>query len=90
MSDELIAAVPDTAVNVAEIFAFDSKLTVPAFSAPNEYVPEFDPTYKFDPMTTRAIIADYAHNRRVMIQGYHGTRKSTHIGMAATAALSRD
>jgi cobaltochelatase CobS len=56
---------------------------VPAFSQSNEYVPELDPTYKFDPQTTRAILAGFAHNRRVMIQGYHGTGKSTHIEQVA-------
>ena len=83
MSDTLIAAVPDTTVNVAETFGFESTLMAPAFSTPNEYVPEFDPTYKFDPMTTRAILAGFTHNRRVMIQGYHGTGKSTHIEQVA-------
>ena len=83
MSDTLIAATPDTTVNVAETFGFESTLTAPAFSTPNEYVPDFDPTYKFDPMTTRAILAGFTHNRRVMIQGYHGTGKSTHIEQVA-------
>ena len=83
MSDTLIAAVPDITVNVAQTFGFESTLMTPAFSTPNEYVPEFDPTYKFDPMTTRAILAGFTHNRRVMIQGYHGTGKSTHIEQVA-------
>jgi cobaltochelatase CobS len=83
LPDTLIAALPDTTVSVAETFGFDSKLTAPAFTTPNAYVPEFDPTYKFDPMTTRAILAGFTHNRRVMIQGYHGTGKSTHIEQVA-------
>ena len=83
MTDNLIAAVPDTTVSVADVFGFPSQLKVPAFSQSNEYVPEFDPTYKFDPQTTRAILAGFAHNRRVMIQGYHGTGKSTHIEQVA-------
>lgn len=83
MSDTLIAAVPDTSVDVAETFGFESRLRAPAFSTPDDYVPEFDPTYKFDPMTTRAILAGFTHNRRVMIQGYHGTGKSTHIEQVA-------
>ena len=83
MSDTLIAAVPDITVNVAQTFGFESTLMTPAFSTPNDTVPEFDPTYKFDPMTTRAILAGFTHNRRVMIQGYHGTGKSTHIEQVA-------
>jgi cobaltochelatase CobS len=83
MTDTLIAALPDTTVSVEDVFGFTSKLTVPAFSQSNEYVPETDPTYKFDPQTTRAILAGFAHNRRVMIQGYHGTGKSTHIEQVA-------
>ncbi|MEM7073375.1 MAG: AAA family ATPase, partial [Pseudomonadota bacterium] len=59
---------------------FDS---VPAFEAPGEHVPDLDPTYRFDPDTTLAILAGFAGNRRVMIQGYHGTGKSTHIEQVA-------
>ncbi|MCE2892165.1 MAG: cobaltochelatase subunit CobS [Hyphomonadaceae bacterium] len=83
MTDTLTAALPDTTVSVENVFGFASQLTVPAFSQSNEYVPELDPTYKFDPQTTRAILAGFAHNRRVMIQGYHGTGKSTHIEQVA-------
>lgn len=83
MTDTLITALPDTTVSVEDVFGFASKLTVPAFSQSNEYVPELDPTYKFDPQTTRAILAGFAHNRRVMVQGYHGTGKSTHIEQVA-------
>ena len=75
--------IPDTKVNVKKVFGFDSKMTVPAFSTPDEHVPELDPSYRFDPDTTRAILAGFAHNRRVMIQGYHGTGKSTHIEQVA-------
>ncbi len=74
---------PDTEVSVADTFGFDSKDKVPAFSTPNEYVPDMDPAYKFDPLTTRAILAGFSHNRRVMVQGYHGTGKSTHIEQVA-------
>ncbi|MEQ9447198.1 MAG: cobaltochelatase subunit CobS [Rhodospirillaceae bacterium] len=77
------SGIPDTTVNVKKIFGFNSKMTVPAFSTPDEHVPELDPTYRFDPDTTRAILAGFAHNRRVMIQGYHGTGKSTHIEQVA-------
>ncbi|MCA3697516.1 cobaltochelatase subunit CobS [Aquidulcibacter sp.] len=83
MTDTLTAALPDTTVSVEDVFGFASQLKVPAFSQSNEYVPELDPTYKFDPQTTRAILAGFAHNRRVMIQGYHGTGKSTHIEQVA-------
>ncbi len=83
MTEMLIPALPDTNVSVQDTFGFDSKLKAPAFSQPNEYVPELDATYKFDPQTTRAILAGFANNRRVMIQGYHGTGKSTHIEQVA-------
>jgi cobaltochelatase CobS len=58
-------------------------MRVPAFKARSEYVPEVDPGYCFDPDTTLAILAGFAHNRRVMVQGYHGTGKSTHIEQVA-------
>lgn len=74
---------PDTEVNVGKTFGFDSSLKVPAFSKPCEYVPELDADYLFDPQTTRALLAGFAHNRRVMVQGYHGTGKSTHIEQIA-------
>ncbi|KAA2214539.1 cobaltochelatase subunit CobS [Teichococcus oryzae] len=74
---------PDTTVKAREVFGIDSDLEVPAFSVTTEHVPEADPTYKFDPDTTRAILAGFAFNRRVMVQGYHGTGKSTHIEQVA-------
>lgn len=74
---------PDTQVSVAETFGFESADQVAAFSAANEFVPELDAAYKFDPLTTRAILAGFSHNRRVMVQGYHGTGKSTHIEQVA-------
>ncbi len=74
---------PDTTVSVREKFGFDSDMKVPAFSRGNEYVPDFDETYVFDRETTLAILAGFAFNRRVMIQGYHGTGKSTHIEQVA-------
>jgi len=78
------AFMPDTTVNVKNVFGFDAKMKVPAFSRPNEYVPEHDPAYRFDRETTLAILAGFAFNRRVMIQGYHGTGKSTHIEQVAS------
>jgi cobaltochelatase CobS len=70
---------PDIEVSVRQTFGLDCDLQVPAFSQSSDYVPEIDETYRFDRDTTLAILAGFAHNRRVMIQGYHGTGKSTHI-----------
>ncbi len=74
---------PDTTVSVREIFGFETNLEVPAFAERNEYVPDFDADYLFDENTTLALLAGFAHNRRVMVQGYHGTGKSTHIEQVA-------
>ncbi|MGB0843397.1 MAG: cobaltochelatase subunit CobS [Alphaproteobacteria bacterium] len=74
-----INSVPDIQVSVRDLFGIDSDLMVPAFSEPTDQVPDIDETYKFDPDTTLAILAGFANNRRVMVQGYHGTGKSTHI-----------
>ncbi|MFN4240417.1 MAG: cobaltochelatase subunit CobS [Erythrobacter cryptus] len=74
---------PDTTVNVREVFGIDVDWQVPAFSVKDEHVPEIDSAYVFDPDTTLAILAGFAHNRRVMVQGYHGTGKSTHIEQVA-------
>ena len=75
---------PDTQVSVRETFGIDTDMIVPAFSEGSEHVPDLDDTYHFDPQTTLAILAGFAHNRRVMIQGYHGTGKSTHIEQVAS------
>lgn len=77
------SGIPDTEVNVKDVFGLDTSMTVPAFSERVEHVPDLDPTYRFDPDTTLAILAGFGHNRRVMIQGYHGTGKSTHIEQVA-------
>jgi len=74
---------PDRELSVRETFGIDSDLKVPAFSKADERVPELDETYVFDPDTTLAILAGFAFNRRVMVQGYHGTGKSTHIEQVA-------
>jgi cobaltochelatase CobS len=74
---------PDTQVSVREVFGLDTDLVVPAFSVRTEHVPEVDQSYRFDRDTTLAILAGFAFNRRVMIQGYHGTGKSTHIEQVA-------
>ncbi len=70
---------PDREVSVRDVFGIDSDLMVPAYSEPTDHVPSVDENYLFDKNTTLAILAGYAHNRRVMVTGYHGTGKSTHI-----------
>ena len=72
-------AKPTEDISVREVFGIDTDMKVKGFAEPMDRVPAIDPTYKFDPDTTLAILAGYAYNRRVMIQGYHGTGKSTHI-----------
>lgn len=74
---------PDTTLGVHDTFGIESHMVVPAYSTPSEYVPERDPAYRFDPETTLAILAGFTHNRRVMLQGYHGTGKSSHIEQVA-------
>jgi cobaltochelatase CobS len=74
---------PDRVVSSGEVFGLDCGFELPAFSERTEHVPEIDETYKFDRETTIAILAGFALNRRVMIQGYHGTGKSTHIEQVA-------
>ncbi|MBP9035033.1 MAG: cobaltochelatase subunit CobS [Pseudomonadales bacterium] len=74
---------PDCEVSVRERFGIDTDWCVPAFSTPTEHVPALDPVYRFDPDTTLAILAGFAHNRRVMVQGFHGTGKTTHIEQVA-------
>ncbi len=83
-SDADVLDKPDIEVSVAQLFGIESDLKVPAFSEPNDYVPDRDDDYRFDRETTLAILAGFAHNRRVMVQGYHGTGKSTHIEQVAS------
>ena len=85
MTDETlnVASVPDTTIDVAKVFGIATKMKVPAFSKTSEHVPDRDDAYRFDRDTTLAILAGFAFNRRVMIQGYHGTGKSTHIEQVA-------
>ena len=75
--------IPDTKVKAADVFGLDLDMEVPAFSVPSEHVPERDDSYRFNRETTLAILAGFSHNRRCMIQGYHGTGKSTHIEQVA-------
>ena len=79
-----INAKPTQDISVREVFGIDTDMVVKGFPERTERVPEFDTTYKFDPDTTLAILAGFNHNRRVMIQGYHGTGKSTHIEQVAS------
>jgi len=81
-SDDLIALRPDIEIPARD-FGVNSDMSVPAFSRHSEYVPDRDDSYRFDPDTTLAILAGFRHNRRVMVQGYHGTGKSTHVEQVA-------
>jgi len=74
---------PDTTVSARKVFDVDFDMEVPAFSKPCEYTPAVDEAYIFDDRTTQAICAGFAYDRRVMVQGYHGTGKSTHIEQVA-------
>ena len=76
-------ALPDITISVRQVFGLDSDMQVPSFSQRTEHVPDVDESYRFDHDTTMAILAGFAYNRRVMIQGYHGTGKSTHIEQVA-------
>ncbi|MCI0430573.1 MAG: cobaltochelatase subunit CobS [Rhodospirillales bacterium] len=86
-SEPLITAklpeTPDISISVRQTFGIDSEMQVPAFSQAREHVADLDEAYHFDHDTTLAILAGFAYNRRVMIQGYHGTGKSTHIEQVA-------
>src|SRR5580698_10515994 len=83
LEDKLFTLAPDRIVTVRQAFGVDSDMKVPAFSSRDEHVPEVDLAYRFDPQTTLAICAGFAYDRRVMVQGYHGTGKSTHIEQIA-------
>ena len=80
---ETVMSAPDRMAKIRDLFGIDSDMEVPAFSEADERVPDLDPAYVFDPDTTLAICAGFAKNRRVMVQGYHGTGKSTHIEQVA-------
>src|SRR3569833_1411017 len=75
---------PDMKVSVRQVFGIDSDLEVPAYSEVDPHVPDVDPDYRFDRATTLAILAGFAKNRRVMVTGFHGTGKSTHIEQVAS------
>ena len=81
--NENINTIPDIKISVKQTFGIDANLEVDAFSKKNEYVPEIDKNYKFDKDTTLAILSGFSFNKRVLVQGYHGTGKSTHIEQVA-------
>ena len=83
MSTEQFIAKPDIKISVKQTFGIESEMEIKAFSKKNEYVPKIDSDYKFDKDTTLAILAGFSFNKRVLIQGYHGTGKSTHIDQVA-------
>jgi len=83
MAQTYDAPLPDIRVSVREVFGIDTDIDVPAYSRADEHVPDLDPDYLFDRATTLAILAGFSHNRRVMVSGYHGTGKSTHIEQVA-------
>ena len=83
ITDDAFPEQPDRTVSAKDMFGVDVDFDVPAFAAPNAYVPPVDEAYRFDPQTTLSILAGFARNRRVMVQGYHGTGKSTHIEQVA-------
>ena len=66
---------PDAIISVREVFGIDTDLQCPGFRERTDYVPALDPAYRFDPDTTLAVIAGFMHNRRVLVQGFHGTGK---------------
>ncbi len=78
-----VPGLPDIKLNVRQVFGIDSDMEVPAYSQSSDHVPDFDADYLFNRDVTLAILAGFKHNRRVMIQGYHGTGKSTHIEQVA-------
>ena len=83
MNNKSDNGIPNLEIDVRKTFDIDVDMKVMGFKEPNEYVPSLDESYKFDKNTTLAILAGFSHNRRVMIQGYHGSGKSTHIEQVA-------
>jgi cobaltochelatase CobS len=80
---EAVPGLPDMKVSVRQTFGIDTDMEAPAYAEADEHVPDLDPDYLFDRDTKLAILAGFAKNRRVMITGYHGTGKSTHIEQVA-------
>jgi cobaltochelatase CobS len=82
-TSETASGLPDMKISVRQVFGIDTDMEVPAYSQAEEHVPDLDPDYIFDRETTMAILAGFSRNRRVMITGYHGTGKSTHVEQVA-------
>lgn len=80
---ETLPQTPDSLKSARDLFGLDLDIEVPVWSKRTSYVPEIDSTYRFDKDTTRAILAGFMHNRRVLVQGFHGTGKSSHIDQVA-------
>jgi cobaltochelatase CobS len=83
MTEQEFADTPTKKLTTKSLFGFASTLAPMGYEKPNDYTPERDDNYRFDPATTKAILAGFMHNRRVLVQGYHGTGKSTHIEQVA-------
>src|SRR5437870_5378128 len=82
-SNQKFSSIPDASYSARELFGIDSDWTVPGYEKDHPAVPSIDKTYQFDPDATLAILAGFACEARVMVQGYHGTGKSTHIEQIA-------
>src|SRR5262249_29872029 len=83
MTAEVQAGLPDMKVSIRQVFGIDSDMEVPAYSEADEHVPDIDSDYRFGRATTLAILAGFARTRRVIVTGYHGTGKSTHVEQVA-------
>src|SRR5262245_57870049 len=83
VATEEVVGLPDMKVSIRQVFGIDSDMEVQAYSEAVPHVPDVDPDYRCDRATTLAILAGFAHNRRVIISGYHGTGKSTHVEQVA-------
>lgn len=80
---ELTSLRPTLMLSVRDVFGIDTDLKVPAFAERDEHVPDVDANYRFNPAVTLALLAGFSRDRRVMVQGLHGTGKSTHIEQVA-------
>lgn len=78
-----LPALPETEISVRDTFGVDTEMIVPAFAERSEHVPNVDAAYRFDPATTMAILSGFVGNRRVLVQGPHGTGKTSHIEQVA-------
>ncbi len=83
MSTAIEQLKPELMLSVREVFGIDSELRVPAFTEREDHVPDIDTAYRFNPDVTLALLAGFTRNRRVLVQGLHGTGKSTHVEQVA-------